>query len=115
MPLWFGLLAVVTVACLFTWYISPDRNSSPSRIRKFVAISWVVFRRIVSFFGAIFGLFISYSMWTSSEEITDTKIYTTLILIILSAGFVFIGIVGISRYESSIVLYKKIKKKYGMR
>jgi hypothetical protein len=115
MPLWFEILVVVAVACLFVWYISPDRSSSPSMLRKFVAISWIVFRRIVCFSGAIFGIFAIYVVWISNGETTIEKIFTSLIVFVMSGYFVYIGIVGFAKFENEINLYKRIKKKYGIR
>ena len=115
MPLWFEISVVVLVACIFLWYISPDRESSPSRLRKLIALTWIVFRRIVSFLGAVLGIFIIYAMWTSSGESTIVKVFTSLIILVISGCFVFIGVVGIARSESTIDLYSRVKKKYEIR
>ena len=115
MPLWFEILVVIVVACFIVWYISPDRDSSPSRLRKFVALTWIVFRRIIAFSGAVLGLFIIYAMWTSGGESTIVKVFTRLILFVISACFVFIGVIGIAKFESTINLYKRVKKKYEIR
>lgn len=115
MPLWFGILTVIAIACLFVWYIYPDRASSPSVLRKYMAIFWVVLRRIVCFSAAALGLFIIYIVLTSNEEITLKLIFTLVISLVLLSGFVFIGIVGFAKDESMLDLYKRIKKKYGLR
>ena len=115
MPLWFEILVIIAVACFFVWYISPDRDSSPSRLRKSVAITWIFFRRLVSFTGAALGLFIIYTMWTSSGESQIVKVFTSLMLFVISGCFVFIGVVGIAKFESTLNLYKRVKKKYKIR
>ena len=118
MPLWFSISVVVSIACLFCWYISPDRTGEPTKIQKVIATTWVIVRRIVSFTGAVFCVFATYVIWISAESIYS-KLLGSLTFILLSVFFVYVGIVGQgwNQYGMSddLSLYNKIKKKYGLR
>jgi len=118
MPLWIWLVSALLLACLFCWYISPDRRTTPGRIQKVVAVIWIIFRRIVSFTAAGLGIFCVYILWSSSYSLTG-KIFGSLAVVFLSIFFVYVGIVGQGWSEHSISddlsLYAKIKNKYGIR
>jgi len=113
-PLWFWILVVVSLACFFCYYISPDRKGEPSKTQKVVATIWIIVRRIISFTGAAFCLFVAYIIWGTSESI-----FGSLAFILLSVFFTYVGIVGQGwnqyGFRDDLTLYNKIKKKYGLR
>lgn len=112
--MWIPILFIIFVAviCFLGWYISPDRPSQPSKLRRFVAISWILFRRVISFTGALLSLVFIYFVWFSSENTMMDKILISLALIAMSTFFIFVGIVGLEKHGSSLELYRRIKKKY---
>ena len=118
MPLWLTILFVIAGGCLFCWYIAPDRSNAPSRMQSFVAKAWIITRRLISFSGACFGAFVIYMIWTSAESI-GYKLLSSLVVLVMSLFFVYVGIVGQGwvqySFSDDVSLYKKIKEKYGIR
>lgn len=114
---WFEIFFILSAAviCLLVWYISPDRTAIPSKLQTFVAVSWIIFRRIVSFAGALLCIFSIYAVWILNENALTEKIFTSLAIFVVSVCFIFVGIVGFSKHGNSLELYKRIKKKYGIR
>ena len=118
MPLWFAILLVVAACCLFCWYLSPTRLPTPSKIQKILAKTWILFRRLICFTGAGFGLLVIYIMLVSDESL-GYRILSSLAVLVLSVFFVYVGVVGQGWNQYSLnddfSLYKKIKEKYGIR
>ncbi|MFT5708725.1 MAG: hypothetical protein ACI9ES_003029 [Oceanospirillaceae bacterium] len=118
MPLWLWLLLVVSMACLFCWYISPSRNSKSTKGQRIVALTWILFRRIISFIAAIFGVFVIYILCKSTGSITE-KIFGSVMITCLSVFFIYVGVVGQGWNQNALSddlsLYAKVKKKYGIR
>ncbi len=79
----------------------------------------MVFRRIVSFIGASFGLVIIYAIWDSSSDTILYNIVSSLVILTMSLFFVYVGVVGQGwvqhSFSDDVSLYKRIKKKYGIR
>lgn len=117
MPLWFWLALVISMACLFCWYISPSRKGNPTKVQRIVAITWIIFRQIISFIGAALGIFCIYILWTSTGSISE-KGFGSMILGCMSLFFVYVGIVGQGwnqhGFRDDLTLYSKIKKKYAI-
>ena len=78
MPLWFWLILTLLIACMFCWLISPNTNIRATKLQKIIALTWILFRQIVSFVAAIFGMFCIYVVWESTGTITN-KIVGTVI------------------------------------
>lgn len=118
MPPWLTILTVLIGAGLFIWYISPEKICTPSKIQSVVAKTWIILRRIISFSGACFGIFIIYVIWTSSESI-GYKLLSSLAVTAMSTFFIYVGIVGQGwvrhSFNDDLSLYKKVKEKYGIR
>ena len=118
MPLWLTILFVVTGSCLFCWYIAPERRNTPSKVQSLVAKTWIIFRRLISFSGACFGVLVIYVIWASTESI-GYKLLSSLVVVAMSFYFIYVGIVGQGwvqySFSDDVNLYKKIKEKYGIR
>ncbi|WKT60728.1 hypothetical protein Q2E61_00595 [Microbulbifer thermotolerans] len=118
LPVWFWLIISISMALLFCWYISPVRNKEPTKIQKIVAITWIVFRRVISFTGALFGILCIYILLSSTGTIIE-KILGSIVILCLSLFFIYVGIVGQGRnqydFRDDLSLYAKIKEKYGIR
>ncbi len=118
MPLWFWLAIVIILSCLFCWYLSPDRNAQATRTQKIVATVWIILRRVVSFAGAAFGGLCLYILWETADSTTE-KLIGSILISCLSAFFVYVGVVGQGwnqfGFNDDLSLYKKVKKKYGIR
>ncbi|WP_413701086.1 hypothetical protein ACLKMH_04930 [Psychromonas sp. KJ10-10] len=113
----FPILFIIFIAVIWFlgWYISPDRASQPRKLRRFVAMSWILFRRMIAFTGALLSLIFIYFVWISTGNTIIDKILISLALIAMSAFFIFVGIVGLEKHGSSLELYRRIKKKYKIR
>jgi peptidoglycan/LPS O-acetylase OafA/YrhL len=118
MPLWFWLALVISMACLFCCYISPSRKGNPAKVQRIVAITWIVFRRIISFISAAFGIFCIYALWKSTGS-NHEKVFGSVMIICLSLLFVYVGVVGQGSNQyglnDDLSLYTKVKNKYGIR
>ena len=118
MPLWLTILLVIAISSLFCWYIAPDRRKNPSKIQSLVAKTWIIIRRIISFSGAIFCVFIIYIIWVSAESV-GYKLLNSLVVLAMSFFFIYVGVVGQGwaqySFDDDLSLYKKIKEKYGIR
>ena len=118
MPFLFLILLVATTCCLFCWYVSPTRRSTPGKIQKVLARTWILFRRLICFTGAAFCLLVIYIILISDESIGH-RILSSLIVLALSIFFVYVGVIGQGWNQNSLTddfsLYKKVKEKYGIR
>lgn len=118
MPLWFWLILTLLIACIFCWFISPHTNIKIKKLQKIVALTWILFRRIVSFAVVIFGMLCIYILWKGTGSITN-KIFGTAMLLCISGFFIYVGILGQgwNQYgiRDDLSLYKKTKQKYGTR
>jgi len=118
MPPWFWIILVISSCSLFCWYLSPERKNKPSKVQALIAKTWIILRRFICFSGAAFALFTLYILWGITKSI-EYKLTGSIIVIFLSAFFVYVGIVGQGWYQYSMSddlrLYRKIKEKYGIR
>ncbi len=114
----FVMFLVFVAAFVFCWYVSPYRVETPSWFQRVVAISWIVFRRLVSVAGLLFILLCTYILW-DSETTYSNKVFGTLALLFMFLYTIYFGIVGLAMHHtvtvSDITLYKEIKKKYGLK
>ncbi len=117
-PAWAWIFIIVTGCLLFCWYISPSRLESPTKVQKIVARTWIIFRRLMCFMCAAVLSFSIYILWTSDGEIAE-RITGSIFLFSLSLFAIYVGIVGQGwnhyGFSDDINLYKKVKKKYGLR
>lgn len=89
-------------------------------MQRIVAITWILFRRIISFIAAAFGVFYIYILWKSTGSITE-KLFCSILITCLSVFYVYVyvGVVGQgwNQYglRDDLNLHDKVKKKYGIR
>ncbi|CCN73534.1 membrane hypothetical protein [Vibrio nigripulchritudo SFn118] len=118
MEFWIWFISITTLCCLFCWYISPDRKGTPSKLQRFLALTWIVIRRIAGFSGAALGVYAIYYIWGTEEDLYE-KLTTSLMALALSIFFVYVGIVGrgSTHFGSADDLshYDKVKEKYRIR
>jgi hypothetical protein len=116
---WLYFLLAFLIASLFCWYLSPYSERNPGKIKRFIARTWVVFRRIISFAGVIFCFFVIYVIWVSSEKGYSYNLFSTAFWLMLALFFAYVGIFGQgwdrNSFSDDIKLYKQVKKKYGIR
>jgi hypothetical protein len=108
------MVLVMAIACVFCWYIYPHSPEKPNKFQKYAAIFWILFKRTVCLTAVIGCIELCYIVLSSSETALF-KVKSIAICLASAIGFSYVGVIGISRGESNIGLYKKVKEKYGIR
>lgn len=122
----FLLFLFLSLSIGFVWFLSQGRSKSPSTSESVIASSWLWFRRVVSFSGAV--LFLVGAVWfpiygnpfRAGEHLTFLEgIVAILFILALAALCVWVGIFGQGvsprDWRDDVALHHENRRRYHWR